>query len=250
LSAQPTSRTPVGNRLAPSPRIYAVGDIHGCERKLRMLFKVCVEHSGDHPFQFIFLGDYIDRGDDSRAVIEWLMSMQAMIPEQILCLRGNHEDLCAGAMFGTKDQEAQWLLNGGDRTLLSYGVHRARDIPQAHRRWMLALPLLFREQRRLYVHAGIVPGVPLQQQPRDALLWIRDEFLSSTADHGFLVVHGHTPLRSGRPELRRNRLNIDTGACFGGPLTAAVFCGAMAEPLAFLTDSGDVTQLREESEVQ
>jgi serine/threonine protein phosphatase 1 len=240
----------VENRPAPSPRTYAVGDIHGCDRKLRRLFKLCVEHSEDRPCQFIFLGDYIDRGADSRAVIEWLMSAQAMIPEQLLCLRGNHEDLLARAVRGTEDDEDQWLMNGGDKTLASYGVGRSRDIPEAHRKWMGNLPLLFRDERRLYVHAGIVPGVPLQQQPRDALLWIRDEFLSSTTDHGFLVVHGHTPLAGGRPDLRRNRLNLDTGACFGGPLTAAVFCDAIAEPLAFLTDAGDVTQLRDESDVE
>ena len=76
---------------------------------------------------------------------------------------------------------------------------------------------MIRDERRLYVHAGIVPGVPLNEQPREALLWIRDEFLSSDADHGFLVVHGHTPVESCFPDLRRNRLNLDTGACFGGP---------------------------------
>jgi serine/threonine protein phosphatase 1 len=232
-----------------SPRTYAVGDIHGCDTKLRRLFKVCVEHSENRPVQFIFLGDYIDRGNDSRAVIEWLMSAQAMLPQQLLCLRGNHEDLLVKAVRGTPDDEDQWLMNGGDKTVASYGVERSRDIPEAHRQWMFELPLLFRDERRLYVHAGIVPGVPLQQQPRHALLWIRDEFLSSPADHGFLVVHGHTPLRTGRPDLRRNRLNIDTGACFGGPLTAAVFCDAVAEPLAFLTDAGEVTELREEPDV-
>jgi serine/threonine protein phosphatase 1 len=241
---------PVENTSALSPRTYAVGDIHGCDRKLRELFKICMEHSEDRPFQFVLLGDYIDRGDDSRAVIEWLISAQAIMPQQLLCLRGNHEDLLAQAVRGTQDDEDQWLMNGGDKTLASYGVGRSRDIPEAHRTWMLDLPLLFRDEHRLYVHAGIIPGVPLRQQPRDALLWIRDEFLSSPADHGFLIVHGHTPLRTGRPDLRRNRLNLDTGACFGGPLTAAVFCEAIAEPLAFLTDAGDVTQLREASDVQ
>ena len=158
------------NRPAPSPRTYAIGDVHGCDRKLGRLFKLCVEHSEDRPCQFIFLGDYIDRGPDSRAVIEWLMSAQAMIPQQLLCLRGNHEDLLAKAVRGTEDDEDQWLMNGGAKTLASYGLGRSRDIPEAHRKWMRDLPLLFRDERRLYVHAGIVPGVPLQQQPRDALL--------------------------------------------------------------------------------
>jgi serine/threonine protein phosphatase 1 len=139
-----------------------------------------------------------------------------------------------------------WMVNGGEATLMSFGVDHALKIPVAQREWMVDLPLIFRDERRLYVHAGIAPGVPIERQTRRALLWIRDEFLLSQDDHGFLVVHGHTPVETGLPDLRPNRLNLDTGAYFGGPLTAAVFGDTVTEPLAFITDDGEVTLLREE----
>jgi len=223
---------------------YAIGDIHGCDREARALFTACSNYNEDRKCCFIFLGDYVDRGPGSRGTVEWLMDMEAMMPDRFLCLRGNHEDLLASAAHGSKDDEDNWVDAGGDATLASYGVSRACDIPSAHLEWLSERPLLIRDERRLYVHAGIVPGVPLNQQPREALLWIRDEFLSSDADHGFLVVHGHTPLETCFPDLRRNRLNLDTGACFGGPLSAAVFCDAITEPIAFIADDGTVVDLR------
>jgi diadenosine tetraphosphatase ApaH/serine/threonine PP2A family protein phosphatase len=230
-----------------SPRTYVIGDIHGCYAKARRLIAACLEFNRDHPFCLIFLGDYVDRGDNSRAVVEWLMGLEEAMPDQVLCLRGNHEDMLVQAT-ATVEAEDHWVVTaGGDATLASYGVERTVDIPVTHRKWIAARPLLYRDEQRLYVHAGIMPGVPLAKQPRDVLLWIRDEFLSSDVDHGLLVVHGHTPIPAGRPELRPNRLNLDTGACFGGPLTAAAFDDTAATPLAFITDNGIVTVLREES---
>jgi serine/threonine protein phosphatase 1 len=224
---------------------YVIGDIHGCHREARSLFAACTDYNDDRQCCFIFLGDYMDRGPESRAAGEWLMDMEAMMPDQVLCLRGNHEDLLVSAARGSKEDENNWIEAGGGATLASYGVAHASEIQAAHVKWLSERPLLFRDGRRLYVHAGIIPGVPLNQQPRQALLWIRDEFLSSDADHGFLVVHGHTPLETSYPDLRPNRLNLDTGACFGGPLSAAVFCDAITEPLAFINDSGIVIALRE-----
>lgn len=223
---------------------YVIGDIHGCAGKARDLIEACVDYNGDRPFCMIMLGDYVDRGENSRAVIQLLMELEEAMPNELLCLRGNHEDMLINALKDP-EHEAHWLENGGRATLASYGVTRAAGIPQAHRNWIAQRPLLFRDERRLYVHAGIKPGIPLNQQPTDVLLWIRDEFLTSEIDHGLLVVHGHTPLRQGHPDLRHNRLNLDTGACFGGPLTAAVFNDEVAEPLAFITDDGSVTALRE-----
>ena len=230
----------------PPFRTYVIGDIHGCDAKARDLFEACLDFNRDRPHGFVFLGDYVDRGANSRAVVEWLMAIEAVMPDQVLCLRGNHEDLLLRAARGNPEDEEAWLEAGGDATLSSYPARRAMDIPAAHRKWISECPLLYRDERRLYVHAGIVPGVPLNQQPRHALMWIRDEFLSSDADHGMLVVHGHTPLPGGKPDLRRNRLNLDTGAVFGGPLTCAVFCDTITEPLAFITDDGTITVLREE----
>jgi hypothetical protein len=97
--------------------------------------------------------------------------------------------------------------------------------------------------QRLFVHAGILPGVPIELQEEDDLLWMREPFLSSQAEHGFLVVHGHTPTKNLKPELRHNRLNLDTGACFGGPLTAAAFIDEARVPAAFVFDDGQIGEL-------
>src|SRR5258705_13199356 len=86
--------------------------------------------------------------------------------------------------------------------------------------WLGSLPTTFADTQRLFVHGGIFPGVPIELQEEDELLWMREPFLSSQSEHGFLVVHGHTPTKNLKPDLRHNRLNLDTGACFGGPLTA------------------------------
>jgi serine/threonine protein phosphatase 1 len=228
-----------------STRTYVVGDIHGCEAKLRALFTAAMDYNEKRPCRFIFLGDYIDRGEDSSGVISWLMTLQKRMPDRVLFLCGNHEDMFVGALSNAVSHE-YWCMNGGEATLASYGVDHAARIPLEHRDWIADLPLLYRDERRLYVHAGIMPGVPIAQQSRRDLLWIREPFLSSQDDHGLLVVHGHTPIEADEPDLHANRLNLDTGACFGGPLTAAVFCDDFAEPLAFITDEGKVTVLREE----
>jgi serine/threonine protein phosphatase 1 len=229
----------------PPFRTYVIGDIHGCEAQVRDLFEAFLDYNEDRPFGVVLLGDYVDRGANSRGVIELLMALEREMPEQMLCLRGNHEDMLIQALKGPLYEE-YWLDNGGAATLESYGVERAIDIPETHRAWIAKRPFLYRDDLRLYVHAGISPGVPLDQQTRQSLLWIREEFLNSDLDHGLYVVHGHTPVAAGRPDQRRNRLNLDTGAVFGGPLTAAAFCNTITEPIAFITDDGTVTQLREE----
>ena len=104
------------------------------------------------------------------------------------------------------------------------------------------LPATFSDSKRLYVHAGIRPGIPLHAQSERDLLWIRELFLCSSADHGVFVVHGHTPTKSRLPELRPNRLDLDTAACLGGPLTAAMFTADQALPALFMTSLGNVWQ--------
>jgi serine/threonine protein phosphatase 1 len=220
---------------------YAIGDIHGSYTKLRNLLKHCAAHCGGRPYRMVFIGDYIDRGRRSREVVELLMQTQAASPDAIVCLKGNHEDMLdAAARYGGQD-EVQWLFNGGDATLDSYRVGTAAEIPAAHLDWLAARPLATADERRFYVHAGVRPGVPLQQQREEDALWIREPFLSDRSDHGLLVVHGHTPTPSRRAELFPNRLNLDSGACFGGPLTAAVFEDKPRGPKAFITDDGNVT---------
>jgi serine/threonine protein phosphatase 1 len=219
---------------------YAVGDVHGNVAKLRNLLGHCLAHCGESAMRMVFLGDYIDRGAHSREVVEMLMGMQTRAPDAIICLKGNHEDMLLTAARHDGKDEAHWLVNGGDTTLDSYGVDAAADIPAAHLAWLASLPLTTSDENRLYVHGGVRPGVPLQEQTENDLLWIREPFLSDPRDHGLLIVHGHTPRRSGTADLRANRLNLDTGAYFGGPLTAAVFDAETRGPRAFITDDGTV----------
>lgn len=211
---------------------YAIGDVHGCLDKLVALLDRCMAHSGGRPMRLVFLGDYIDRGPDSRGVIELLRKVQIEMPDAVTCLRGNHEALLIEA--GKTGDNGLWLLNGGGQTLASYGTSDVAGLPRDHLDWIAALPLFFDDGRRFFVHAGVNPAVPLDQQSEEDLLWIREPFFASDRDYGRLIVHGHTPLRSGRPDLRRNRLNLDTGAVYGGPLTAAVFTEGKTWPVAFI----------------
>jgi serine/threonine protein phosphatase 1 len=222
----------------PKELTYAIGDVHGCYTQVRNLLRHCRDHCGENRFRMVFLGDYIDRGGRSRDVIALLMEIQASDRERVICLRGNHEEMALTAARG--EDAAIWLVNGGDATLRSYGVGQARHLPPEHLDWMAALPLALRDERRFFVHAGVEPGVPLEEQHKESLLWIREPFLSDSRDHGCYIVHGHTPTE--RPQLLPNRLNIDTGACFGGPLTAAVFDQRAKGPLAFITNDGTIVR--------
>lgn len=206
-------------------RTYVTGDIHGCLNKLIGLMALCYADAGKRPAKFIFLGDYIDRGPDSRGVIEFLMSLQQDRPDDVTCLMGNHEDMLLAAL-DAPDWEENWLRNGGMQTLRSYGKATVANIPQDHINWMRNLPKFHDDGQRFFVHAGVHPDRPLDRQHEHDLLWIREPFLSSTEDFGRLIVHGHTPLKTGRPDIRPNRLNLDTAAVYGGPLTSAVFDSA------------------------
>ncbi|MSO77393.1 MAG: serine/threonine protein phosphatase [Alphaproteobacteria bacterium] len=229
-------------------RIYAIGDIHGRADLLARLYAMIFRDAEGAEVlgkTLVYLGDYIDRGPDSRQVIDMLL---APLPRgfRAVHLRGNHDawlvDFLADIAAGPG-----WLNNGGHATLASYGVGRPlgltlasrlsatqaaldRALPEAHRRFFQGLGDWHVEGDYLFVHAGIRPGVALDRQTPDDLLWIRDEFLYSDADHGHIVVHGHT-IRD-EPELMANRIGIDTGAFMSGRLTAAVFERASVRFLA------------------
>lgn len=222
---------------------FAIGDIHGRIDKLGALLAVCQDAVGGGGANFTFIGDYIDRGKHSREVVEFLIREKTLRASPFVCLRGNHEEMLI--RVSDKDRSDRdlmtWWGNGGEQTLESYGVNDPSDLPPEHLDWLRSLPLQTSDRHRLFVHAGIRPGVALSDQSEQDLLWIREPFLSSDEDHGRLVVHGHTPTLSRKPDLRANRLNIDTGACFGGPLTAAAFSEEKRGPLFFVEDSGEIT---------
>jgi serine/threonine protein phosphatase 1 len=212
---------------------YAIGDIHGCLDKLRSLLLRCEMRADGRPMSFVFVGDYIDRGPQSYGVIDCLVDLKAQYGDRVVTLMGNHEAMALAAVDGSGPVRL-WLAQGGLATLESYGIAEPRDLPRAHIDWLGALPLSYDDGRRFFVHAGVNPGAPLTAQDDFDLLWIREPFLSYGGDYGRLIVHGHTPLADGVPDLRGNRLNLDTGAVFGGPLTAAVFDDAQTEPIGFL----------------
>ena len=216
---------------------FAIGDIHGCLSPLRRLLQACEAHAGAGRARYVFLGDYLDRGPDSRGVVELLMQRQQAAPGDVVCLMGNHEHM---AVMAQDDESAMplWLQNSGATTQRNYWRTGGR-IEAAHLAWLRALPLCHDDGLRFFVHAGIELNVPLDQQSADVMLWMREPFLSDCdeIDCGRFIVHGHTPQMSGVPELCGRRVNIDTGAVIGGPLTAAVFDDSRPEPLEFLTDA-------------
>jgi len=225
----------------------AIGDVHGHIDKLTALLELCERRAG-RDARLIFIGDYIDRGPDSRAVVALLMDLQQRQPERVVCLRGNHEVVVVAAardalhtLPGDVDL-ALWLSDagGGLDTLASYGVENAAQIPAEHLDWMASLPLCHDDGERFFAHAGVHPNRPLCEQRDDDLVWIREPFLSHARDYGRLVVHGHTPVAARVPELHANRLNLDSGVGYGGPLSAAIFDAHRRDPLAFLTDRGEI----------
>jgi serine/threonine protein phosphatase 1 len=217
--------------LPPGERVYAVGDVHGCLDRLVALHEMIAEDIAERPAEhvtLVHLGDYVDRGPDSAQVVDWLINRPPVPADVIVNLMGNHEHMMLSAVAGI-DQEAptQWLMNGGADSLLSWGISRAvlaaewaGRIPLQHLIFLRDLGISHRIGPYLFVHAGILPGVALDQQSKQDMLWIREPFLSSRVDHGVIVVHGHTPKRD--PVVQPNRIAIDTGAVLGGALTCVV----------------------------
>ncbi|MGE0752160.1 MAG: metallophosphoesterase family protein [Variibacter sp.] len=219
-----------------SPITYAIGDVHGCLAKLRRLLAKITDHAAGRPTRLIFLGDYIDRGPDSRGVIDCIMALQRERPDSVIGLRGNHEAIALMAVAAPDEYEEYWRMNGGATTLTSFDAMRADELPAETVAWMDALPYAYDDGRHYFVHAGVDPTRTLSEQNDHDRIWIREPFLSSHAAFERLIVHGHTPLMTAKPDIRANRINLDTGAVYGGPLTAAAFVADKREPIGFLTD--------------
>jgi serine/threonine protein phosphatase 1 len=212
---------------------YAIGDVHGCHDQLTHLLAKIRHHSGGRPYRLVFLGDYIDRGPDSAAVIETVRRLHDRASDQVICLKGNHEAMLL-EVLAEPQKVPWWIQNGGDAALASFQVKDPSEIPTDVVRWIAGLPTVHEDARRFYVHAGFRPGAPVHDSDEQTRLWIREPFLSADYDFGKHVVHGHTPLRTALPDERRHRTNLDTAAVFGGVLTAGVFSQDQDRALEYL----------------
>jgi serine/threonine protein phosphatase 1 len=213
-------------RIADGVRIYAIGDVHGCSSLLERLLALIEAHIAAFPSHrpiLVFLGDYIDRGPASRQVVDQLILLRGR--REVIFLKGNHEIM------------SKWFQYGGLDTLRSYGITPRNHFDQkeqqimatslsaelsglGHLEFFSRLEISFVCEDFFFVHAGVRPSIPLDQQSDEDLLSIRDDFLRYQGDLGKIVVHGHTPVP--HPEVHSNRINIDTGAYATGRLTCLI----------------------------
>lgn len=223
--------------------IYAIGDIHGRLDLLTALHERILadaETRGERYRTLVYLGDYVSRGPDSRAVVERVMAWQPAGFERVT-LKGNHEDLLLRFLGGELDAGRHWFDYGGLDTLAHYGVAipdgRAHDdrsiellrasfaaaLPDTHLAFFRSLAMRYQRGSYYFVHGGVRPGVPLEKQKDHDCMWIRKAFLDSEADHGAVVIHGHSI--ASEPVVRANRIGIDTGAYRSGVLTCVALDG-------------------------
>jgi serine/threonine protein phosphatase 1 len=244
FAAVPTFR----NNRADMTIIYAIGDIHGRDTLLERMHARIVhdphrERAVPKP-TVVHLGDYIDGGPESHKVLDRVRRGSDAFNS--VALLGNHEALMLDCLeTDERDVWWNWLSNGGDTTLEALGIPfkttgfssqaLTEALGEQRLRWLRSLPIYHVAESYLFVHAGIVPEVPLDQQQTRDMLWIRRRFLDSEVDHGYMVVHGHTPTED--PEVKKNRIGIDTGAARPKTLTAVALSGA--KPPRFLSVSED-----------
>lgn len=211
------------NPAAGSGRVIAIGDIHGQIEKLDKLLRI-LEPDPERD-ELVFLGDYVDRGPNSREVLDRLLEL-TWSEQRVTCLRGNHEQMMIDYLMGRgKDSFGpMWLYNGGRATLDSYAQPGQRSfsssVETAHLEFIRSLPLYYRTGETIFVHAGLRPGIELEEQSARDLLWIRDGFFRARYDWPVRIVFGHTPMPE--PFREGKLIGIDTGAAYGGPLTGLI----------------------------
>ncbi|QNE31049.1 serine/threonine protein phosphatase [Sphingomonas sp. NBWT7] len=237
------NRAPV---TARGERIYAIGDVHGCVDLLEDLWARIMAHNATRPpaqtTRFVFLGDIVDRGPDTRGALDWLDRKRHEVPG-VMTLLGNHEEMLIRACERDPMSFSNWLRSGGAEAAASFGlpsfdgddvgdyVERLRAAVTPDRLdWIRAWPLTATSGDYFLCHAGIRPGVALRRQQRRDLLWIREEFLADPRDHGAVIVHGHTI--SATVEMPGNRIGVDTGAYATGVLSAVYLEADKVEVLA------------------
>lgn len=231
-----TSRIKPRPRVPEGVRIYAIGDIHGRADLLDQMLARIDAHLAAYPaFRpvQVFLGDYVDRGPASRGVLDRLITRD--YDHETICLKGNHETYVVEFLKNATILD-KWRHYGGLETLMSYGITPSinadpaeqarlavvfrRALPESHLQFLSNLMPSFSCGDFFFVHAGVRPGIPLKKQREHDLLWIREDFLHYEEDFSKIVVHGHTPVL--KPDIRPNRINIDTGAYATGQLTCLV----------------------------
>ena len=227
-------------RLPDGIRIYAIGDIHGRSDLLKQMFTVIDADIARNPVSRpieVFLGDYIDRGPNSAQTLDLLIERSH--PRETVFLKGNHEAFFLEVLRDPAKLE-DWPKFGGLQTLMSYGIQPTLNpdaseqadlisalssvIGRDHLNFLRGLKPSFLCGDFFFVHAGVRPGIPLNEQQENDLLWIRNEFLDSDENFGKFIVHGHTPVK--QPDIRPNRINIDTGAYATGNLTLLTIQGS------------------------
>ncbi len=200
--------------------IFVIGDVHGCADELRELIK---KLPLDKDSTLLFLGDYVDRGPDSKAVIDMVLDISTLY--KVIALKGNHEWLFEQYLKNPADPLASsnFILNGGSATLASYsddGINYV--IPESHKKFLAGLLLCHKTDEYFFVHAGVPPGfdfdAEIDAKTAHQLLWIRSAFLENKVHWSRVIVHGHTPVKE--PEVLPHRINLDTGCVFGRKLTA------------------------------
>lgn len=234
-------------RAIPSYPIYVIGDVHGCLKELKNAeAQIAADiNSTERAGPIVLLGDYVDRGPSSSQVLEYLIRPSEFGLKRLpLC--GNHDDIFL-KFLNEPELYSEWLGLGGEQTLMSYGIdlhhlgvrQKYRNaklsellteaVPDSHRQFLADLPICLKIADLFFVHAGIRPGVPLDEQDDEDMLWIRDPFLSEGPKLPVLVVHGHTPHPS--LNLGPGRIGIDTGAYYTGNLTVLKIDGGRATVL-------------------
>jgi serine/threonine protein phosphatase 1 len=199
--------------------MYVIGDLHGCLSPLQRLLENLEPDL--HQDRLLFIGDYVDRGPDSRGVVDYILSLKARYPaENIICLKGNHEAMFLDFLAG-KDRQL-FLFNGGLNTIKNYWGEDWEEQPELalplnHARFYEELRPFYETEDYIFVHGGLKPGVILEDQVDEDLYWIRGEFIASTEDFGRRVIFGHTPFK--QPLVLPNKIGIDTGLVYGNFLT-------------------------------
>lgn len=200
-------------------KIFAIGDIHGCFDKLqRLILEIKADPVND---TLVFIGDYIDRADGGRDVVDYILKLKKTF-QNVICLRGNHESMLLRFLDGVEGDI--YLANGGFATLKAYGISRSdapkvrkKKIPPDHLKFFKTLLPYYETDQFIFVHAGLIPGRELNEQSLYDMQWIRQTFIDSDNDFGKRVVFGHTHFSE--PLVEDNKIGIDTGAVYGGMLT-------------------------------